>query len=500
MNGSNRRRFLRAIGAGTIAGLAGCADRGRPIGETPSEGSDTIGETPSEDSDPTTEDSEAPPSGVAFPGLDSIGFSYDVFRGQFASPESTRMPLFELGDPVEFDTSGGLFYKPETVRVQWIEDARITATSGTQASDYQRNLATQVGLEGGYGFFKGSLDFQFNELQRRSTVYNFVTQTDQYDIALLTLDPDVPITELLRERAATDLETADPTVLFDRYGTHYLHSLIVGAAATYSAATNTTKYNSEVDFAVAAEMSYRGVTGQLSANQETQYSEAIEEFRKASTVKVHARGGQAEFAGKIVDGSYDDWRKSIRQNLVFVSLNADSLRPLWDLCEDETRRARLEAAYKEYSGGFAPEPDPTIAPVYGYSTDSPRRWYFSLSRSDLADGGWRLHDEPFFHVSTVPGGERVPVYRHSAPNPIRYKLSVEQRPGHGWSDETEPVWYAYPPNPQEHDGVPGREGIYGFVDPNNRGTSGWFYNVRDGDRGWDREELTFYADDVDGSS
>jgi hypothetical protein len=94
----------------------------------------------------------------------------------------------------------------------------------------------------------------------------------------------------------------------------------------------------------------------------------------------------------------------------------------------------------------------------------------------------------------------VPVYRHSAPNPIRYKLSVEQRPGHGWSDETEPVWYAYPPNPREHDGVPGREGIYGFVDPNNRGTSGWFYNVRDGDRGWDREELTFYADDVDGSS
>ncbi|MFO7925921.1 hypothetical protein [Natronomonas sp.] len=45
--------------------------------------------------------------------------------------------------------------------------------------------------------------------------------------------------------------------------------------------------------------------------------------------------------------------------------------------------------------------------------------------------------------------------------------------------------------------MPGREGIYGFVDPNNRDRSGWFYNVRDGARGWDPEELTFYADDVD---
>jgi len=479
MDSSGRRRFLRAVGVGTIASLAGCADLGRPPGDNPG------GE------------SELPPGGVAFPGLDSLGFSYDVFRGQFASPESTKMPLFELGESVEFDTAGGLFYKPETVRVQWIEDARITATSGTQASDYQSNLATQVGLEGGYGFFKGSLDFQFNELQRQSTVYNFVTQTDQYDIALLTLNPGAPISELLRERAATELETLEPTLLFDRYGTHYLHSLIVGASATYSAATNTTKYNSEVDFTVAAEMSYRGVTGQLSADQRTQYGEAIEEFRKASTVKVHARGGQAEFAGKIVDGSYDDWRKSIRQNLVFVSLNADSLRPLWELCEDPSRRAQLKAAYEGYANGFVPEPEPTIAPVYGYLVNNPRRWYFSLSTSDKPTNGWVLERQPFFYVSTVPGDGRVPVYRQSAPNPIRYKLSVDPTGRNGWSDESdsEPVWYAYPPDAGD---APGREAIYGYVSPFRPGEAGWFYNVRDEPRGWDRRELAFFGDDVDG--
>jgi len=480
-NKFDRRRFLQVLGVGAISGLAGCMETFRPPEES-SEG-----------------ESRPPPDGVAFPGLDSIGYSYDVFSGQFASPESTKMSLFELGDPVEFDTAGGLFYKPETVRVQWIEDARITATSGTQASDYQSNLATQVGLEGAYGFFKGSLDVQFNELQRRSTVFNFVTQTDQYDIALLTLDPDVPVRALLSERAAADLQTLEPTVLFDSYGTHYLHSLIVGAAATYSAATNTTRYRSEVDFTVAAEMSYRGATGQLSADQQTQYGEAIEEFRKASTIKVHARGGQAEFAGKIIDGSYDDWRRSIRQNLVFVSLNADSLRPLWELCEDPARRAQLEAAYEGHAGGFAPEPEPTIAPVYGYLVDNPRRWYFSLSRSDKPRNGWMLERDPFFYVSTEPGDGRVPVYRQSAPNPIRYRLSADPTGRNGWSDESdsEPVWYAYPPDAGD---APGRVAIYGHVSPFRPGEAGWFYNVRDEPRGWKRRELAFFGDDIEGGS
>jgi hypothetical protein len=442
-------------------------------------------------------DEGVPPGGVAFPGLDSIGFSYDVFRGQFASPESTKIALFKLGEPVEFDTAGGLFYKPETVRVQWLEDANIVATSGTRASDYQSNLAAQAGLAGGYGFFKGSLEFQFNETQRRSTVFNFVTQTDQYDIALLTLDPNVPVRDLLRERTTADIETLEPTVLFERYGTHYLHSLIVGAAATYSAATNTTRYSSNVGLTVAAEMSYRGATGQLSAEQRTQYGEAIKEFREASTIKVHARGGQAEFAGKIVDGNYDDWRQSIRQNLVFVSLNDDSLQPLWELCEDPTRRTELKTAYERYADGFTPEPEPTIAPVYGYLVDNPRRWYFSLSRSDKPSNGWVLENEPFFYVSTAPGDGRVPVYRQSAPEPIRYKLSVDPTGRNGWSDESdsEPVWYAYPPDTGD---APGREAIYGYVSPFRPGEAGWFYNVRDEPRGWDRRELAFFGDDVDG--
>jgi hypothetical protein len=481
---SPRRKFLSAVGLGALGGLAGCLGPINPPRTTPA---------------PDT----TPEGGVgdlaAFPGIDSIGFSYDVFGGRFASAESTRVPLFDLGESVPVQTNWGRYRLPESVHVQKLERATITATSGTRARDYQSNLASRVGLDGGYGFFKASLDLEFNEVQRRSTVFTFVTQNDEYNIALVTIAPDrANLRPFVRPQVAEDLATMDPVDLFDTYGTHYLRNLIVGAAATYSAATNVTKYESDVSIGVAAELSYLDATGQQSgADMEVKNREAVQSFREASTIEVHARGGRAEFAGKIIEGSYEDWRKSIEEHMTFSSLNERSLEPIWALAADADRRTELEAAYREYAGGYDPEPNPNIAPVYGYSVDNPRRWYYSLSRNDLPDGGWRFHEDPFFYVSTEPGDERVPVYRHSAPNPIRYKLSTQQRPGHRWSDETDPVWYAYPPDPRDGQDVPGRVGIYGFVDPNNRDTSGWFYNVRDENRGWDREELTFYGDDVD---
>jgi hypothetical protein len=489
---SIRRRFLGLLGASAFGGFAGCT--GQPEPGAPDD------DPPDPEPAPETETDtgDGPTDAIPFPGLDSIGFSYDVFTGKYASPEATRVALFDLGDLKPVQTQWGRYSKPDTVHIQKLEGANITATSGTRARDYQTNLASRAGLSGGFGFFRGSLEAEFNEIQRRSTVFNFVTQNDEYNIALLTIDPKgADIRQYVRPHVVEDLETMAPAELFDTYGTHYLRGLIVGAAATYSAATNTTKYSSDVDITTAAEWSYLGATGQeAEANMEVRYREAVQEFRQASTIEVRARGGRAEFAGKILKGSYEDWRDSIEEHMTFASLNDRSLRPIWELLADPARRAELEAAYEAYAGGFDPEPDPSIAPVYGYSVDNPRRWYYSLSRSDMADGGWRLHDEPFFYVSTEPGDDRMPVYRHAAPNPIRYRLSVDPVGRHGWSDETDsdPVWYAY--GPDAGDG-PDRVAIYGYVDPNNRGTSGWFYNVREEPRGWDREELAFYGDDVD---
>jgi hypothetical protein len=271
-----RRRFLHAVGLGALAGLAGCQGLNSPPETTPDEGDLGL---------------------AAFPGMDSIGFSYDVFGGKFASPESTRVPLFDLGELVPIQTNWGRYRAPDTVRIQKLEGATITATSGTRSRDYQTNLASRVGLRGGYGFFRGSLDLEFNEVQRRSTVFTFVTQNDEYNIALLTIDPSgSDLRDYVRSSVADDLATMDPVDLFDTYGTHFLRSLIAGAAATYSAATNVTEYESDVSIAAAAKLSYLGATGQeAEAEMEARDREAIQEFRKAST----DRGARARGAGRV---------------------------------------------------------------------------------------------------------------------------------------------------------------------------------------------------------
>lgn len=430
------------------------------------------------------------PDGVGFPGTDSIGLGYDIFGGQFAHPESTKRSLFDLGAPVQYDTPEGAYFKPETVRVQWLEDAKIVATSGTQTSDYQSDMAAQVGLTGGFGFFSGSLNAQFTETQRRCTAFNFVTQTDQYHIAVLTLEPDGSLRALLRDRVANDLEALEPEVLFDTYGTHYLHSLIVGASATYSAATNIIKYRSSTEYTQAAEISYRGLTGQLSASEESRYAETIDQFRASSTVKVHAQGGRAELAGKIVDGKYEEWRDSVREHMAFVSLNSECLRPLWALCSDDTRRKTLAKAYESYAP--TRENDPVIVPIYAYhSTGNPARWYYSIKSDEQPQ--WDLEDEIPFYAAKTSTPERVPVYLHAASEPDRYKLSTSDEVEDPVFSKARTAFWAY------DEQAPNRVPVYEFkLDiPTPFSFFGWRYSTKREVDGWVNVGVAFYTDKIE---
>jgi hypothetical protein len=61
-------------------------------------------ETPSAEVDETL-------GGILFPGVEEIGCGYNVFGG-FADVDSVTEPLFDLGEPTEFSTKDGTYYKP----------------------------------------------------------------------------------------------------------------------------------------------------------------------------------------------------------------------------------------------------------------------------------------------------------------------------------------------------------------------------------------------------
>ena len=444
----------------------------------------------------------------ALAGTDSIGCGYNVF-GRYVDPKMTGQLLFDLGEYEKDWVSG--YQKPERVRVQGDKWGEFEHREGSSSRSYQEELKTYVGLEGEYGFFQGEVEAEFEESHRRCSSFHFVSKTSNAYKYLLRLDDPE---EFLTERAQADLAERDPEYLFRRYGTHYLNSLIIGGCAVFSSATNTASSAKRMDFSQSAELAYKAGVGSIKVKQGSEQYKQIETFNRNSRSKVRVRGGRPEFGEDILEGSYQKWIDSIEDDMDWVALPkvTETLRPIvpiWELCEDDKRREEIEAYFHEkYAPKFKPEPEPTIAPVYGYSVPNPQRWRYSLE-PDLHGHGWKFHEKPFFYVSTEPDKDgndgRVPVYMHSAMDPIRFKLSTEEHESgpqgpwkndadpDGWTGATNPVWYAYPPGAgRGDDSLP----IVGHTNPHTSQKCGWFYSEKGDDRNWTNEGIVFYAEEV----
>ena len=432
-------------------------------------------------------------AGIAYPGTVSLGMSYDVFEGEYASPDATRRELFDLGESEDYKTLDGTYVKPKIVRVQPTERGKIVTVQGSNSNSFQRDRAAKVGLSGGYGFFQGSLDVEFSQNVRRCTAFNFVSKTDQYFIALLSLDVDGALPSMLTDQAREALETMDPEELYSTYGTHFLTSLYIGATAVYSAATNTASYSSTTDISAAAELSYKALTSQIKVDASSSEKKAIDAFRSASTVRVSAQGGKAELAHHIANGEYDRWIESVRTHLAFVDLRKDSLQPLWTLCS-RNRRTELEKAYAAFaSNRHRTEPDPDIVPIYAYhqTSKNPKtsRWHYSTHPDVMPS--WNRATIPFYaYGSNVPG--TVPVYEHEAERPQRYKYSTRVVEGQGWSDGLKTAFYAFAERGK------GLDAVYAFSAELNPAHSGWHYTTSRTVPKWINQGVAFYVPQIEG--
>jgi hypothetical protein len=184
----------------------------------------------------------------------------------------------------------------------------------------------------------------------------------------LTLPDERELTPILKPSARDDLGGGiDPQALFERYGTHYLAKVVIGARASHNSATNTTKFSSSLSVAAAAEMHYKGLTGSPDAKVKSKYHNDLETFSKASKIQVRVRGGIEVYGRHIAqEGVYDKWLESVVDRLVFIDFAPDSLRPLWDLCEDPERRAVLRDAYIEFARSRPTLEEPSIVPIYQF--------------------------------------------------------------------------------------------------------------------------------------
>lgn len=195
--------------------------------------------------------------------------------------------------------------------------------------------------------FKASVEVSFDRSTFRRSMYQYTTYIDLIQRWQLRLADSTTLSSILKPNVAEDIESLPPTDLFEKYGTHYLWGIIVGARAAYSSATDTHLYKSKESLAVVAQASY---TSLVSATSDTGLAKSVEDFRQNSKTRAITKGGNPAYGRDILEhGNYDRWTASTEEWPAFVDFADKGLRPIWELCTDESRKGELNEAYGEYA-------------------------------------------------------------------------------------------------------------------------------------------------------
>jgi hypothetical protein len=429
--------------------------------------------------------------GRELPGLDSLGCGYNVFTGKYADPFSITRPLFDFPDVAPFQTDEKHTYlKPDMVHYRALRQGDIKIFHGSSLQDYQRQLSASLKIEGGTAMFSGSVETEFDQTSRSTTTMEFTTAMDLYSRALLTLPDERELTPILKPSVRDDLAGgSDPQTLLERYGTHYLAKAVIGARASHSSSTNTTRFTSSLSVAAAAEMHYKGLVGSLDAEAKAKYRSDLEAFAKASKVQVRVRGGIEAYGRNIAqDGAYDKWLESVDDRPVFIDFAPDSLRPLWDLCEEPDRRTVLRDAYDAFARSRPTLEEPSIVPIYQFHQVYRGGWYPHYSANPDSEPTFE-RDGVSFYAHRKPVEGTVPIHQYVAQNPRRYHYSPNPNVGRGWTHQ-DVVFHAYPT------GGPDRIAIY----QHHAASPAWrflYSTIRGVGHGWTIDGVPFYGCRVD---
>lgn len=431
------------------------------------------------------------PEGRELPGMDSLGCGYNVFSGKYADPFSVTRPLFDFTAISPFQSDEKHTYlKPDMVHYRALRQGDIKIFHGSSLQDYQSKLSASLKIEGGIAMFSGSVETEFDQTSRSTTTMAFTTAMDLYSRALLTLPDERELISILKPAVRDDLEGgAEPQTLFERYGTHYLAKAVIGARASHSSSTNTTRFTSSLAVSAAAEMHYKGLVGSLDAQAKTKYQADMESFAKASKVQVRVRGGIESYGRNIAqDGAYDKWLESVDDRPVFIDFAPDSLRPIWDLCRDVPRQALLRDAYEAFSRSQPTLAEPSIVPVYQFHQVHQGGWYPHYSADPDSEPSF-VRDQVAFYAHRKPVDGTVPIYQYAAHEPRRYLYAQDPNVGLGWIRQ-DVAFYAYTSS------GPDRVAIY----QHHAATPAWrflYSTTRGIGHGWTVDNVPFYACKVD---
>ena len=280
------------------------------------------------------------------PGLDVLGYGYDVFGNYADQASKKRYCLFKYSNFTNTPIGSQQYSVPQYVFLENISKHKVSTVSGESMREYAKTQSASVGLGVEAMFFSGSINSSFSQSSSGSERHFYYTYRDantKWRISFDERDYD-NLYKILDPRFKQDLATMEPAKLFKLYGTHYIASAYLGGRTDFNTVSVVTNSTNTSDLSVAIEAEYKSVSGNASVSQ----SQKKTLSNSKTTSKLTVTGGNSEYANNISDPvTYEKWASGIAEMPVLCDFDENSLKPIWDFCTDSKRKAQLKAEYKK---------------------------------------------------------------------------------------------------------------------------------------------------------
>lgn len=296
-------------------------------------------------------------SGLA--GVAYLGRGYDVITGKFADP-SDGMKDYVLS--INKLLSDSRVYKND-------EDySNSRFISGESAKSYSEQMATSVGVSGGYLYFSGSVKTNFSNASLTETNRKYATLVyDASQYGVYFDDQNIKFSDYLDSSFKQALfdPNVSPQEIFEMYGTHVVRYVRMGGRLDYNATANSTYTSESHNFEADVKASFNAGFASANVNYQTSQSQTSESFEQNCETTIYAYpayGGSNE----LEPSAFHEWFERVQSKPGLSDFGENRpLIPIWKLVADPMRSAALKAGYEDYAAKHQYIPADTVYCING---------------------------------------------------------------------------------------------------------------------------------------
>jgi hypothetical protein len=294
------------------------------------------------------------------PGYKELCCGTDVFE-EYASENNVKGKILDI-DALNGE---GLLVLNESV-----QEGTIQRVSGSDISEYTKELGVTVGLDAKYKWFSASAKVSFTDNTYRRSEYSYVTLMERHfknslKLANIMWSPAY-LKDYLTVNADQAINNTDPIKdwppeeLIETYGTHVMVGIFTGARLDYNMSIEITNTAHQKDLQTYVEAKAGTTFASASFYAQMDQSTYDEMSNCKQKENILTKGGSEQYARPADDEDYQIWKASIDTNPSLVGILKNALVPIWDLADDPTRAKEISDYYANYASGKESDFDPIL--------------------------------------------------------------------------------------------------------------------------------------------